>query len=150
MSNIKILGLIDNLDKNEKSKKSKGSDDEERKVEDLSMSAGELRDALDRTNVLEVIRNARRNGWEVKLDEDKISVYKDGRLVDGTKNEMFVTYESDVQSIDPIMNECIKDQLAKAHSYKEACEICEVLKKKFGNTVKNKGKQCKKTKKARK
>ena len=51
----------------------------------------DLKKSLKKTNILEVMRVAKRNGWEVKVTDNEVYVHKDGKLVDGkTLKKYFV------------------------------------------------------------
>lgn len=79
--NLKILQGISSLIPSEEPKK-------ELELGAFSLSAETLKNALDDTNILDVVRKARKNGWDVRINEDEVAVYKDGkRITTQEKNE---------------------------------------------------------------
>lgn len=60
------------------------------------LTENDLKKSMRKTNILEVMRTAKQNGWEIRLsDKNEAFCYKNGKLVDGnTLKKYFVEIES--------------------------------------------------------
>lgn len=61
--------------------------------EDTTLTADKIRKAIKEANVLDVIRNAKKNGWEVKISDNEVALFKDGKRIDGKPKDIFVNTE---------------------------------------------------------
>jgi hypothetical protein len=61
--------------------------------EDTTLTADKIRKAIREANVLDVIRNAKKNGWEVKISDNEVALFKDGKRIDGKPKDIFIKTE---------------------------------------------------------
>ena len=62
------------------------------KVKDsFHVTEKDLRRAFGKTNILDVMRNAKKNGWTMKISEDEVAVYRHGKRIDGREMKEFVS-----------------------------------------------------------
>lgn len=61
--------------------------------EDITLTADGIRKAIQEANVLDIIRNAKKNGWEIKISDDEVALFKDGKRIDGKQKDIFVNME---------------------------------------------------------
>jgi len=51
-------------------------------IESCSITCRDLKKALNKTNIYDVIKNAKKNGWTIKIEDDMVSLFgKDGNLI---------------------------------------------------------------------
>lgn len=86
-NNVKVLGNISTL------VEAAGLPVKENEV-NFHLTENDLKKSLRKTNILEVMRTAKKNGWEVRLTDNEVTLFKDGKAVGGkTLKKYFVEIE---------------------------------------------------------
>lgn len=103
---LNALKEIENIGSDEYS----GVKEPEITLDDFRLSGDGLRKSLEKTNVLDVIRNAKRNGWEVIINDQVIELYKDGKRIIPQSQE-----ELEKKTQEKGWKEVIKEKKCKAN-----------------------------------
>jgi UDP-N-acetylglucosamine enolpyruvyl transferase len=51
-------------------------------IQSFSLSEKDIQDAIKNTNIFAVIRKAKENGYELKISDSEVALYKDGKRID--------------------------------------------------------------------
>ena len=84
----KILANITEVGKEEFSQQ------EEDKEELIHLTSRDIKHSLSQTNIFDVMRTAKKNGWDLRIVNGKLFVYKNGKKVCG-KEDIFIPCEKE-------------------------------------------------------
>lgn len=82
------------------------------------MTCKDVKNAIEKTNVLDVMRMAKKNGWDIRISEDEVAVFKDGKRImelDGRDFEnLFVKHENGKCAVDKTIKDNKENKSCKA------------------------------------
>ena len=64
----------------------------EKVLDSFHVTEKDLKRAIGKTNVMDIMRQAKENGWTMKITEDEIALYKNGKRIDGN-GKNFISVE---------------------------------------------------------
>lgn len=73
-------------------------------LDSFHMTEKDLKKAFNTTNVMDIVRQAKKNGWSMKISEDEVSLYKNGKRINGNENMLIAS---------PSKNRSTKNKVSK-------------------------------------
>jgi CHASE3 domain sensor protein len=128
-NNLSILREVSSIGSDEISVKDHDSDNTDKILDSFHMNEKDLRKAFRTTNVMDIIRQAKINGWTMTISEDEVALYKNGKRINGTGN-VFVNSVSSESSDTKKKRE--KDLCKILNNFKK----CSVIKNKKQSEIK--------------
>lgn len=62
----------------------------------------DIKCAIEKTNIIDVIRTAKKNGWKISISDNEVALFKNGKRIDGkTLKNLFVTHENEYNQGEP-------------------------------------------------
>jgi len=80
----KILANITEVGKEEFSHQQ--DEDKEDKEELIHLTSRDIKHSLSSTNIVDVMRTAKKNGWDLRIVNGKLFVYRNGKKISGKEN----------------------------------------------------------------
>jgi hypothetical protein len=111
---LKIMREVENIGSNEIV--TEKSPTAEKILDSFHVTETDLKRAFNKTNVVDIMRQAKKNGWKMTISEDEVALYRNGKRIDGTENVFTVDSEQTKDTNKKEKN--LKKLLARGNSKK--------------------------------